>query len=71
MFGLKKEEKAPVTVGIETLAQRIALLEARITALELNEDVFRDKVLRKIQRQAVEQAEPEKVKLTAGAKVRR
>ena len=72
MFGLGKAEKQAVPVGIDTLAQRIALVEARVTALELNEGVFRDKVLRKIQQRAV-QEEPEepRPKLSAGSRVRR
>lgn len=68
LFGRKKE-KEPLTDEITTYFQRIAMLEARITALELNQDSFRDKVLRKIQQQRGEPEEEKK--LAPGCKVRR
>jgi hypothetical protein len=43
----------------ETFARRLRTLEERTLALEANEAVFRNKVLRKVQRAREEEEEPE------------
>lgn len=70
MFGFGRAKEAPLHDELRTYFARIAAIEARVTALELNQDALRDKVLRKIQeRHAV--PEPEKSKPGTGQKVRR
>lgn len=69
MFGLKKEKEEPLSDGIRTYLERITILESRVTSLELNQDAFRDKVLRKLQNHAPE--EEKSAKLNPGSKVRR
>lgn len=70
MFGLGRVKEAPLHDEITRYFARIAALEARVTALELNQDALRDKVLRKIQERHAT-PEPEKVKPVLGMKVRR
>lgn len=67
----RKKEKELVTDDIETYFKRIAMMEARLTALELNQDSFRDKVLRKIQQPRAEPEELQKSRPGPGQKVRR
>lgn len=69
MFGFAKEQKPTFSDEIRTYLERITILEQRVTSLELNEQAFRDKVLRKIQYRAVE--EEEKPRYATGQKVRR
>ena len=55
MFNLfKKEEKPLNSEEFEKILKRCVDLEQRIRRLELNEDDFRDKVLRKLQRREKE-----------------
>ena len=69
MFGIGKAEKAPLHDDLATYLQRITILEARVTSLELDAGAFRDKVLRKIQHRTEEES-AEKL-LKPGQKVRR
>ena len=69
MFGLGKKKEEPLSDGIRTYLERITLLESRVTSLELSQDAFRDKVLRKLQSHTV--TEEEKPRLTPGGRVRR
>jgi len=69
MFGFGKAPEKPVSDGLATFLQRVTILEARVTSLELDAQSFRDKVLRKIQKQ--QDDTEEKPKLSAGARVRR
>jgi len=52
MFGLGKSHSQPVSDDLRTYLERVTIMEARITALELDASAFRDKVLRKIQYRA-------------------
>ena len=54
MFSLRKSQSQPVSDDLRTYLERITILEARVTALELDASAFRDKVLRKIQYRADE-----------------
>lgn len=71
MFGLDRKEKVRVPDEVSTFFQRVAALEARVTSLELSNDAFRDKVLRKIQDRLAKPEEAEKLKPSAGQRVRR
>ena len=54
MFGFKSSQSQPVSDDLKTYLERITILEARVTSLELDAGAFRDKVLRKIQYRADE-----------------
>lgn len=69
MFGRSKEAPEPVSDDLATFLKRVVILEARVSALELNQDAFRDKVLRKIQQPRTD--EQEILKPLPGGKVRR
>ena len=69
MLFARNEQKAPVSDELRTFLERITILEARVTSLELDASAFRDKVLRKIQTKT--EPEQEKLKPVLGAKVRR
>lgn len=68
MFKLFSTKNVEPSQDLKTCYERIAYMESRLTALELQNDVFRDKVLRKIQNRNNE--EVEKPKLTVGSKLR-
>ena len=69
MFGFKKSVSQPVSDDLKTYLERVTILEARVTSLELDAGAFRDKVLRKIQHRA-EEEQTDKL-LKPGQKVRR
>ena len=69
MLFARNEPKELISDELRTFLERVTILEARVTSLELDASSFRDKVLRKIQNKA--EPEQEKLKPTLGAKVRR
>ena len=69
MFSLRKSQSQPVSDDLRTYLERVTILEARVTSLELDAGAFRDKVLRKIQHRS-EEEQTDKL-LKPGQKVRR
>ena len=71
MFEWLKKQEQPVSNGLATYLERLTILEARVSSLELSNDTFRNQVLRKIQSKTVEVEESPRKLTLPGQKVRR